>query len=381
MSLRRLGAAGGLIVLALVSTGCFLIQAGPNPGNNQNYLLGVSCPVPGSCTAVGDYVNSDGTGGSLIETGGVDGVTWSVVPSPNNGTPVGVSCLSTKFCMAVGSGGVSTSTTFAESWDGTTWSVVPSPSPGTQRNVLRAVSCVSTAMCTAVGGDWNGTPSPPPFTLVESWNGTTWSVVPSPNPSAHSNDLSGVSCVSASFCVAVGATQGASTNLSFTLVEMWDGTTWSVVPSPDPSTASSPFNTLSSVSCVSTTSCTAVGSYLTNTTSNTLIESWDGTTWSVVPSPNASGSDGLLSVSCVSTTSCTAVGDFNNAVPRLQTLVETLNGSTWSVVPSPNSSSSDINYLNGVSCPPGGTCTAVGSSDTGNGAPVHILITHDVPIS
>jgi hypothetical protein len=37
------------------------------------------------------------------------------------------------------------------SWDGTSWSVVPSPSPGPEFNRLDGVSCISAAACTAVG--------------------------------------------------------------------------------------------------------------------------------------------------------------------------------------------------------------------------------------
>jgi hypothetical protein len=40
-------------------------------------------------------------------------------------------------------------------------------------------------------------------TLIESWNGVAWSVVPSPSPAA-GRTLYGVSCLSANWCVAVG---------------------------------------------------------------------------------------------------------------------------------------------------------------------------------
>jgi hypothetical protein len=126
-----------------------------------------------------------------------------------------------------------------------------------------------------------------------------------------------------------------------------------------------------------------VGDYVTNTNqSDTLIEFWDGTTWSVVPSPNASSINGFSGVSCVSTSSCTAVGDFNSGTVT-QTLIETLNGTTWSVVASPDSSSSDSNGLDGVSCPlaNSGTCTAVGIFQKDNGpGPAHGIIAHDVEL-
>jgi hypothetical protein len=74
-------------------------------------------------------------------------------------------------------------------------------------STLNAVSCVSATACTAVG-----TFNPSQETLVESWNGTAWSAVPTPNKAANSNYLNAVSRVQATACNAVGfhhkATQG-----------------------------------------------------------------------------------------------------------------------------------------------------------------------------
>ena len=214
MSLRRLGGALGLILLVPVLTGCFLIQASPNPGGD-NRLFGVSCPAVGSCTAVGEYIKSGSVTQTLIETGGVDGTTWSVVPSPdpsNQSVPInelsGVSCISTVSCTAVGDYITNTGSRKAliESWDGTAWSVVLSPnaSPiGLER--LTSISCVSISSCTAVGGAFNN--GSVLQTLVETFDGTTWSVVPSPDgSSSDTNFLNGVSCPPASSgtCTAVG---------------------------------------------------------------------------------------------------------------------------------------------------------------------------------
>ena len=53
----------------------------------------------------------------------------------------------------------------------------------------------------------------------------------------------------------------------------------------------------------------------------TLIESWNGTHWSLVPSPNPANNPVLNSISCVSTVSCTAAGlRFSNGAYR--TLIE-----------------------------------------------------------
>jgi hypothetical protein len=132
--------------------------------------------------------------------------------------------------------------------------------------------------------------------------------------------LTGVSCVSASFCTAVGAY--APPNRYLPLAESWNGTTWSIVPSPHKGTFS-PFN---GVSCVSASACTAVGVYATKLGgSRTLIESWDGTQWSVVPSPNktvGANADILAGVSCVSGGACIAVGHYTRGTTVNRTLAE-----------------------------------------------------------
>ena len=190
------------------------------------------------------------------------------------------------------------------------WSIVASPNTSSsQSNFLNGVSCVSSTSCIAVGSYYNGSVDQ---TLVESWNGTSWSIVASPNTSSSQyNYLNSVSCVSSNSCTAVG-----NYSNSQTLVESWNGTSWSIVASPN--VPGSQYNYLNGVSCVSSTSCIAVGSHY-GTSVQTLIESWNGTSWSIVASPSVPGSvHDLAGISCLGSTSCTAVGFSGNA-----TLIET----------------------------------------------------------
>ena len=76
-----------------------------------------------------------------------------------------------------------------------------------------------------------------------------------------------------------------------------------------------PFNSdLYGVSCTSATSCVAVGSAAQYGSHSeilrTLVESWNGTTWAVTPSPNKPGPQDLSSLAAVSCTAdhCAAVG-------------------------------------------------------------------------
>lgn len=85
------------------------------------------------------------------------------------------------------------------------WSVVHSPNRRANGNYLDAVSCVSATMCMATGHRLNRIGAI--VTLAERWDGTSWSLVRSPNAARIGDELVAVSCASASACMAVGFTQ------------------------------------------------------------------------------------------------------------------------------------------------------------------------------
>ena len=94
-----------------------------------------------------------------------------------------------------------------ERWDGTTWTVVPSPNRS-QDNTLMAIKCASAVDCLAVGGEnVQRTPSRAHSfgsPLIEHWNGTVWSIVPHHGPASIADGyLSGVACTNQN-CIAVG---------------------------------------------------------------------------------------------------------------------------------------------------------------------------------
>jgi hypothetical protein len=249
--------------------------------------------------------------------------------------------------------------TLVETSSGSNWSVVPSPDPpGSLFSVLTGVSCTGPTACTAVGYSILGTATQ---TLVEAWDGSTWSVVQSPDPAGSpDSELNGVSCTTPSACTAVGyAVIGTSHD---TLVESWDGGSWTIVPSPG--APGSTIDDLLGVSCTGATSCAAVGYSTSGSSIGTLVELWNGSSWSVSPSPDVTNAldDYLYGVSCTGPIACTAVGyTVNGGTTR--TLIEAWDGSTWSIVPSPTPSNSLANVLSAVSCTGPVGCTAVGSGD------------------
>jgi hypothetical protein len=304
-----------------------------------------------------NFIDPGGPRTTLTESW--NGAGWSVAPSPNPGNSVnilnGVSCTTSTNCVAVGyyfnASSPTIGQTLIEKWNGTSWSVTPSPDQGSRGNFLFGVFCTSSTNCVAVGNYING--SGDVQTLIETWNGTGWSITPSPDPGSSSSGVEGVYCTSSTNCLAVGYYfSGPSTQQG--LVETWNGTIWSVSPSPNPASDGN----LASVSCTSATNCVAVGDYINGSADQTLIESWNGSIWSVATSPNQ-GSDALSSVSCISSTNCVAVGNYSTASAN-QTLIESWNGISWFITPSPSPGANA--YLNGVTCISSTGCFAVGQT-------------------
>jgi hypothetical protein len=80
------------------------------------------------------------------------------------------------------------------------------------------------------------------------------------SPTATFTHLNGVSCAAAASCKAVGYFEVAATaNNPKALAEAWNGHSWELQHAVAPSGAT--YNTLASVSCVSTTFCEAVGAH------------------------------------------------------------------------------------------------------------------------
>jgi hypothetical protein len=250
------------------------------------------------------------------------------------------------------------------------WSIIPSTprlNPGSVGDFLAGVSCTNATRCMAVGYDTSGNGRV--ATLIESWNGKAWSVTRSRSRASIGNVLSGVSCTSPRRCVAVGYYENGNEPRP-TLVESWNGKAWSVTPSPNPTGRAD--NTFDGVSCTSATSCVAVGHYWFNSFnspgSQTLALAWNGAAWSIAYTPTF---DAVLnSVSCTSPTSCVAVGS-----PGVQ--IETWNGTTWSVAHNPGDNG---NSLHGVSCASSGNCVAVGYSAKGSASQTLIMTGYSSPM-
>jgi hypothetical protein len=389
----------GTVPTAEASTSGWYVATVPGTGLDD-VLLGSTCANALQCWAVGITLgNLGGSGPStanpLVEAW--NGTTWTLVPMPLPGGEGGglfdATCINGSDCWAVGavvgSGTGNPTGTLIEQWNGTSWSVVPSPSPsgsGVVGAILSSVSCASASSCMAVGyaTDVNGDNL---TDVVEQWNGSRWNLLPAAATGQAFDQLVSVQCLSAVDCWAVGNAGPAAQMPNFLpifpgaigdqgLIEHWDGSAWSIIPSASEPAPNGGY--LSGLECVAATDCWAAGATTddTGTASGILMEHWDGATWTdtsaSVPDSTAPGI--LAGISCVSSAQCWAVGStgsFNNGSgAQPQSVVEYWNGSSWSVQPSPDVTA--FSFLNSVSCVPSVGCVGDGSTLTnpnGNGDP------------
>jgi hypothetical protein len=328
-------------------------------GATSNQLDGISCVSASYCEAVGTHYDSAGNQDILAETW--NGQRWTIQSTPDPANPYGspddnglvsVSCVSAQFCEAVGAG---PTVGLALMWNGTSWTV--QSRPGTEDVSTQSVSCASSSFCLSVDA-WGN---------VDLWDGTSWSAGPAVTALTY---VGSVSCLSGTFCEAVGS------NASGPLAAVWNGTSWTA------QTVAGPVSTaLNSVSCTSASSCEAVGEVADNGEEGTLAESWDGSAWTVqtIPDPDTTQGAQLTGVSCASATSCTAVGWLTSSDistdGQQQTVVETWDGTAWTLESSPNPGNGNI--LQGVSCVSTQLCTAAGMTNDEGGVRTTLIETGD----
>jgi hypothetical protein len=237
------------------------------------------------------------------------------------------------------------------------WKIQATPNPaGSEGNSLEGVSCPSASSCMAAGvydAASGGSP-----TLGEQWNGTTWTIHAGPSVTS----VNGVSCTSASACTAVGNI------LTSTMAERWNGKSWTIQATPNPKGAGA--SQLNAVSCASATACTAVGYYYnTSGVQFPLAEAWNGTTWTIHTAPKPSGSTDpeLEGVSCAPASACTAAGGYQDlSTGNYRTFAERWNGTSWTIQTTTNPGA-ESNYLYAASCASASACTAVGYQQLSSG--------------
>jgi hypothetical protein len=341
-------------------------QVVPTPSENfNNGLSAVSAFSPSDIWAVGQ------------ETIHFDGTKWTAFPAPgikgdNTSFLGGVADISPTDAWAVGTVNIGQANPgqVIEHWNGTQWNVFPGPSfaAGDQPE-LKAMTAISENDIWAVGTLLSDGGEILNF-LFEHWDGTSWTA-----STRATNDafLFAVSADAMNDVWAVGF-QGPENDNSRTLVMHFDGTSWETVPSPSVGSGASQLN---GVVALAPNDVWAVGFSTPvappqQAATLTLIEHWDGTSWTVVTSPNVGPqsvfqSNRLQGIAAVSTNDIWAFGSYNqaNGSGQQNTLLMNWNGTAWSLASSPSPVKggfvSDVLFA-GVSPSPG-NMWIVGSED------------------
>ena len=190
-----------------------------------------------------------------------------------------------------------------------------------------------------------------------------------PSPSV----LHGTAGSSSSDIWAVGGPEDGSVST----IEHWDGSAWSIVPSP--SVPGSKGNTLFAVTVDSMTDAWAAGFYTNlNGGGQSLVEHWDGISWTAFPQ-QFHFFLAAISIAPGDANSAWAVGSAvhcGNHCRYSTPFSEHWNGTRWRAVPVPYTRSSA--ELSGVLSLRGGTAWAVGSQSDIIGDSSHPLILHEV---
>ena len=310
---------------------CGTWRPSPTPSPNElfSHFLGVAANSANDAWAVGEYDSLAGTYTPMMRavTAHWNGSVWTNVPSPSVGvsgtTLTGVAATATTGVWAVGySNNYGTPQTLIQRWNGAQWSVVPSPII-TGGSSLEAITRLSATDLWAVGNREGGALGTTVATLTVHWNGSAWSAVPSPNVGNRWNDLAAVSGVSAGDVWAVGSWRNIS-GLYQNLAIHWNGTQWTIVPTPNLAGAE---NQLAAVVAIAGNDAWALGSSNDGITARSVYLHWNGAAWSSVPGPGGgaalAGGDALVALA-------------PNDVWAIGSTLSHWDGSVWTLAPNPD---------------------------------------------
>jgi hypothetical protein len=345
----------------------------PDPGGVDNsYFAGVSASGPDEAWAVGTYGTAKALDQPLAEHW--NGNAWKRVSVPE---PAGqqalfdaVDDLGPDNSWAVGTsfgGGVGATAageTLIEHWNGTVWSMVPSPNgvpyEEGNTNLLDAIAGTSPDDLW-VAGWYNDNDADTLALLFEHWNGSTWSALPTPTPGGGIQIATGITVVSADDVWAVG-TDGDSQ----TLAVHWNGSSWAFTSTPDDNSKDAQ-NELTAVSAFGADDIWASG-YAYNVNDENFavpyVLHWTGSGWKMTKTPNL-GTEGsrLRGIEALSATDVWSVGQEQKDNGSILSLTEQFNGSKWAVVSSPDPGMLGKLVDNSLSSVASATNTGTGDSD------------------
>jgi len=315
---------------AAAAAGGWTAQTVPSTGNNT-LLTAVSARTGSDAWAVGEQFVGAGQAPAPPVAYHWTGSQWSLVATPGLGVSAalsGVSASSSSDAWAVGFTvlGHHQDSTLLEHWNGQAWSVDSAAEVTGYAAGLTSVVDLSSSNAWAVGRGGGGT-------LLEHWNGSAWSQVALPDAGFSPGAGQSLSATSPSDIWLAGTTISPSAGTTTAEALHYNGATWSVVPMAQPGTSTP---SIQAVTAISATDAWAVGEDIGATSAiggSTLIEHWNGSGWSIVPSPTPGADPFLTGVAARGPDDVYAVG---SNLPSInggadEGLILRWNGSAWSV--------------------------------------------------
>jgi hypothetical protein len=228
-------------------------------------------------------------------------------------------------------------------FDGTTWTAFSAPMiKGDNNSFLQGVVDISPTLAWAAGNVTDGAHA---GQVIEQWNGTKWSLFPAPKFGKKDQaNVFAMTSSSANDVWAIGSLVNLGTGLVSPLFEHWNGTAWTAT------TGESSNDFLFGASADATNDAWAVGFNVSDSITTSAMH-WDGTNWKRVATPNVGeGTNKLNAVLALAPNDVWAVGFSTPVAPPKQaatlTLIEHFDGASWTVVPSPKVGPNSVNQSN-----------------------------------
>lgn len=295
-------------------------------GASSGSLASVSCTGAGTCIAVGE---DDASAHPIAATEasnawGPAGEVTGLPSGASGGSLSGISCQTGGNCTAVGTAAIGgsdqpmgfsvTAGVFGQG------ARIPLPSGGTS-GTLTSVACTSPGNCFAVGHyvDAGGqTQAMVAAQIAGAWEQVSEVALPAGAAAAQGATLSSIACPASGQCKAVGSYSSASGQQTAMLVLQSAGTWGQAVPLTLPAGATA--SRLDSISCTTSSACTATGAVLAGTAAP-LAATDTGGTWSAgialqLPSGAISNTSlplVSLAVGCTGASHCDAAGTYPGA--------------------------------------------------------------------
>ena len=297
-----------------------------NPSANLNELRGLSVISSTNTWAVGITSITHSLDELALNWNGQSWIYSGTPGSPSNSNELmDVVALAPNNVWAIGTYYISFYRPYALHWNGSSWTHMDMPVIGSNFHHLQKMAAANPNDIWAVGYYRDSFQSTQYYPFIERWNSTMWDLVPLPaGPGQYTNVLIGVDTVrdtaQGNTAWAVGWYNHSNGGVLQNYVIRWDGTSWANVPTPNVGQSS---NQLSQVLALADNDVWAVGTYqpAVGLPNATLIMHWDGTAWSVVPSPNLGTGSNVLNDITISGDSVWAAGYYYNAGGNQTTLI------------------------------------------------------------